>query len=232
MNIPRFDTSALNLNRFKKYPEAEPPKNQKYPAALPLRRTNNTCPPNAIASRGVQKNHKPAATPPPTRTLTRPPVRTVANRTVAPSQPRIVRASYNPAPQPQAVQNRMSSAQASSQLFNAAKSGNAQQVALLLQQGANPNQSNGNGETALHAAASVGNAGTIRQLVLAGANVNAATVQGWTPLHTAARFGHTGSVQTLLSMGANRYARNSSGKTPGQLARAANQNITANQLGG
>lgn len=234
MNIPRFDAKAFNLNRLR-YPEAEPPKNVRYPAALPLRVTYNNTPSKTVASRNVQANYLPAATQPQTRTVVRttttPQVQTVSNRVVMP-QSRVVQASYNPAPQPQAVQNRMSSSQASSRLFNAAKTGNAQQITALLQQGANPNQSNGNGETALHTAASVGNSGTIRQLIAAGANVNASTIQGWTPLHTAARFGHTASVQTLLSSGANRNARNSAGQTPGQLARAAKQYSTASQLGG
>lgn len=235
MKMPTFNPQAFTLNRSK-YPEAEPPKNRVYPAALPLRMTNRTCTPcspNSVTATNTQRNLIPAATQPipVPRSSAAPQVQSVTNRTVT-IAPRVIPTPYNPPPMNAPVQNSMNSTQASSRLFNAAKVGNPQQIAALLQQGANPNQSNGNGETALHAAASVGNAGTLQQLIAAGANVNASTIQGWTPLHTAARFGHTGAVQVLLNAGANRNARNSAGQTPGQLARAAKQYATLNQLGG
>jgi hypothetical protein len=107
-------------------------------------------------------------------------------------------------------------------LFEAAKSGDFDTVRALLSQGANPNGTNGDGETPLHAAASANHQQVAMLLIQKGGNVNATTTGGWTPLHSAARFGAFQVVSSLISNGANLSATNKDGRTPEDLARAVN----------
>ena len=108
-------------------------------------------------------------------------------------------------------------------LFDAAKAGDLATIRGLLDQGANPNSTNIQGETPLHAAASANQHQVAMLLIQKGANVNSTTVGGWTPLHTAARFGAAQVLALLIAKGANLNAVNADGRTPEQLARAVNK---------
>jgi ankyrin repeat protein len=105
-------------------------------------------------------------------------------------------------------------------LFDAAKTGDLATIRGLLDQGANANSTNKQGETPLHAAASANQSQVAMLLIQKGANVNSTTVGGWTPLHTAARFKATQVLTLLIAKGANLNAVNADGRTPEQLARA------------
>jgi len=107
-------------------------------------------------------------------------------------------------------------------LFDAAKAGDTATIQGLLDQGANANSTNKQGETPLHAAASADQSQVAMLLIQKGANVNSTTIGGWTPLHTAARFGATKVVTLLISKGANVSAVNADGRTPEALASAVN----------
>lgn len=107
-------------------------------------------------------------------------------------------------------------------LFDAAKTGDIATIQGLLDQGANVNSTNKQGETPLHAAASADQSQVAMLLIQKGANVNSTTTGGWTPLHTAARFGGTKVVTLLIAKGANVSAVNADGRTPAELAQAVN----------
>ena len=96
-------------------------------------------------------------------------------------------------------------------LFNAANSGNTQQLQKLISQGINVNAMNGERETALHMAAARGHFETVMLLVRSGANVNAQTVKNWIPLHHAVRFRHPNIVNFLIQNGAWANGRTSDG---------------------
>lgn len=219
-------------------------KKPRYPAALPLRRvsarTVNTCPPpqhrqyrrtvktrNATPRHAAMRNRAAVNKRPTVRQNSKAVqrARTVAARTHYPApRPQIRHARYTPpVPQPTRQAPRINPQQANQLLFNTAKKGSAAQIINLINQGANVNAANGNGETALHAAASTGNLAAAQALLQHGANVNAQTIRGWTPLHTAARFGRGNVAALLLNRGAQRNSVNADGRTPMQLARQANQ---------
>ncbi len=103
-------------------------------------------------------------------------------------------------------------------LFEAAKAGDIATVQGLLDQGANINSNNKQGETALHAAASANQVQMVNLLIAKGANVNSTTTGGWTPLHTAARVGASQVLSLLIAKGANLQAVNADGRTPEALA--------------
>jgi len=107
-------------------------------------------------------------------------------------------------------------------LFDAAKAGDIATIQGLLDQGANVNSTNKQGETPLHAAASANQSQVAMLLIQKGANVNSTTTGGWTPLHTAARFGASQVVTLLIAKGANVSAVNADGRTPEALASAVN----------
>ena len=107
-------------------------------------------------------------------------------------------------------------------LFEAAKAGDVATIRGLLDQGANVNSTNKQGETPLHAASSANQSKVAMLLIQKGANVNSTTTGGWTPLHTAARFGASQVVTLLISKGANVTAVNADGRTPEALASAVN----------
>ena len=96
-------------------------------------------------------------------------------------------------------------------LFNAANSGNVQQISKLLSQGLNVNVTNNERETALHMAVARGHFQAVMLLVRHGANVNAQTVKNWIPLHHAVRFRHPNIVNFLIQRGAYKGARTSDG---------------------
>lgn len=99
-----------------------------------------------------------------------------------------------------------------SPLADAVMRGDSAGLRLLLKQGADVNEVQGDGMTALHWAASRGNLAATRMLVSAGARLDPVTRNGnYTPLHLAAQNGRAEAVKALLAAGANVNATTSSG---------------------
>ena len=99
-----------------------------------------------------------------------------------------------------------------SPLADAVMRGDSAGLRLLLTQGADVNEVQGDGMTALHWAASRGNLVATHMLVSAGARVDAVTRNAnYTPLHLAAQNGRAETVRALLAAGANVNATTSSG---------------------
>ena len=101
-----------------------------------------------------------------------------------------------------------------SPVFDAAKSGTAEQVKLLLTFGADPNAATTSGLTALHQAAARGNLDMVKELVQAGAEVNAITKEGRTPIFYAAERGKASTVSFLLDKKAEINLADEKGITP------------------
>lgn len=117
-------------------------------------------------------------------------------------------------------------------LGGAAFHGHWRLCAFLLENGADVNAAEENGETALHAALCttdrVAHDVVVRVLLAAGADVNRATVAGMetggfmrdvrtrgeTPLHRAAAFGTEETIAMLLEAGAKVDARDANGDSP------------------
>ena len=99
-----------------------------------------------------------------------------------------------------------------SPLADAVMRGDSAGLRMLLKQGADVNEVQGDGMTALHWAASRGNIAATRMLVSAGARLDPVTRNGnYTPLHLAAQNGRVETVRALLAAGANVNALTSSG---------------------
>ena len=97
-------------------------------------------------------------------------------------------------------------------LADAVMRGDSAGLRVLLKQGADVNEVQGDGMTALHLAASRGNLPATRMLVSAGARLDPVTRNGnYTPLHLAAQNGRADAVKALLAAGANVNATTSSG---------------------
>ena len=87
---------------------------------------------------------------------------------------------------------------------NAAKSGNVEQVILLIEQGVDKNQVGGKfRDTALSAAAENNCIAIVQYLLEQGADTEIADVMGWTPLIDASRHGHLEVAKCLLEHGAH-----------------------------
>jgi ankyrin repeat protein len=106
-------------------------------------------------------------------------------------------------------------------LHEIAGQGNVRIVAALLRLGADPNASDGYGQTPLYWVSnafpsdSAARAAVVATLVQAGANVNARErVKGCSALHVAARRGNVLVAQALLECGADIEARDKYGDTP------------------
>lgn len=97
-------------------------------------------------------------------------------------------------------------------LAQAAKAGDRDAVASLLQQGLDVNGWSADGSAALHFAARVGDAELVDLLLAAGADVNAANRYGQAPLHIAMRQRHASLVERLLGAGANAAQADGSGE--------------------
>ena len=91
-----------------------------------------------------------------------------------------------------------------SPLADAVMRGDSAGLRVLLRQGADVNEVQGDGMTALHWAASRGNLAATRMLVSAGARLDPVTRNGnYTPLHLASQNGRAEAVKALLAAGAN-----------------------------
>lgn len=108
-------------------------------------------------------------------------------------------------------------------LQEAARRGDAEEVAHLLAGGADVDAARGDGLTALHQAAERGHADIVDLLLAAGATVEPHTRIGrYTPLHLASRGGHARIVARLLEAGSDPNAvTTNSGVTPLHLAAQA-----------
>ena len=120
-------------------------------------------------------------------------------------------------------------------LMSAAGGGKTEAVKLLLDRGANVNDSAEQG-TALHSAAMAGHADIIELLLDHGANVNAKMKRGVTPLHLAAIGSKTAASRVLIERGADVQAMSQSdytlsvieGRNPlGYAASAGNKELVA-----
>ena len=105
----------------------------------------------------------------------------------------------------------------------AAKHGDVEMAAMLIDAGADPEAVTRLGEhTPLHVASTAGHASVVTVLVEAGADVNTSTTTGTTPLHFAAASGSGEAVAMLLAHGSDANARESQwGQTPLMFAAAA-----------
>jgi ankyrin repeat protein len=97
-------------------------------------------------------------------------------------------------------------------LLRAASEGQLGAVEILIQIGADVNQSN-DGESALHLAASGGYDAVVDALIHAKANPSQQSIDGATPLHRAAWRGYDGIVSMLLNGGSSPWLRNNEGWT-------------------
>src|ERR1041384_929525 len=112
-------------------------------------------------------------------------------------------------------------------LHEAARSRDAELVAVLLDKGSEVDALSDRGGTALHVAVRAGEEPggamkTVALLVRHGCNVNAQDENKWTPLHIAAYLSWYRAVRFLILQGADVNARASDGRYPVDLARIAN----------
>ena len=98
-------------------------------------------------------------------------------------------------------------------IVEAAKAGEHDAVARLVERGENVNATEADGTTALHWAARAADAALVKRLLAAGAAANAANRYGVTPLQLAAENGDAGIVKALLAAGADANAVLPEGET-------------------
>lgn len=88
-------------------------------------------------------------------------------------------------------------------IHDAAKSGDLDQVQLLVVQGVDVNEKAIRDETPLIIASLAGNGEIVNYLLQRGANINARNASGMTSLHAAAYAGHSDIVSLLVAKGAD-----------------------------
>ena len=103
----------------------------------------------------------------------------------------------------------------------AAWNGHIGAIRMLLDAGADVNETGGRAFSPLHFAALAGHAEVVDALLDAGADPSAeGDFSPTTPLHLAARMGHVRTIIALLNAGADAYAKDVSGRVPHELALA------------
>jgi hypothetical protein len=116
-------------------------------------------------------------------------------------------------------------------LHDAAKSGDLEQVQLLVVQGVDVNGKATREETPLMIASLAGNGEIVNYLLQRGADINVRNSSGMTALHAAAYTGHTDIVLLLITKGAGvNDASNRYGVTPLHVASEENHIGTVQEL--
>lgn len=112
----------------------------------------------------------------------------------------------------------------STELLDAARSGNLYKIQSLLGSGTNINFQNNDQDTALHIATLTGGKDVVTFLIGRGAAVNATNYCQETPLHKAAIRGNVPVIEALLKAGAYKEAHDHLGYTPLHAAISSNRN--------
>ena len=99
-------------------------------------------------------------------------------------------------------------------IINVATIGNANEVRILLSNGADVNKADKDGKTSLLHASSRGRTEVVKLLLKNGADVNKADKDGKTPLQGASEKGHAEVVKLLLENGADVNQADKDGQTP------------------
>jgi ankyrin repeat protein len=123
-----------------------------------------------------------------------------------------------------------SHAQDNEALLQAAGTGNADLVRLLIGTGQSPNAVDSVGNSVLMFAAGNGQTEIAAYLIEQGADVNAANAENWTPLMMAALGGHVGAAQLLIDSGATLDTQADIGMTALIMAAASGQAEMVNLL--
>jgi len=101
-----------------------------------------------------------------------------------------------------------------SSLETAVEFNNIKEVQRHLNEGANANQKDKNGQTSLHHAALSGYTDVAQALIDRGAIVDSKDNEGRTPLHLAAESGHAPMIDLLVVQGAYVHSRDKDGRIP------------------
>ncbi|MBQ9419431.1 MAG: ankyrin repeat domain-containing protein [Synergistaceae bacterium] len=104
------------------------------------------------------------------------------------------------------------------QLLDLCKSGTPEEIAKLIEDGANVNTTSHNSTTPLMTAAQYNTLETVRTLLSNNADVNLQNKMGNTALHFAAAYSTPEVISELINAGANVDVANSKGKTPRDFA--------------
>ncbi|MDE0694963.1 MAG: ankyrin repeat domain-containing protein [Boseongicola sp.] len=99
------------------------------------------------------------------------------------------------------------------ELHAAATSGDAEQIAVLIEHGAKPDARAPDGSTPLHTAARHGQSAAVAALVEAGANPDLRNDDATTPMHLAASAGDAASIALFAGIGADTEATDARGRT-------------------
>jgi ankyrin repeat protein len=108
-------------------------------------------------------------------------------------------------------------------LHIASSLGNDSLLDIFLNEGANFNSKNKNGDTALHIAAKNGFNSIVEKLIQKKINVNTSNKKGKTAMHIASAEGHSTIVKMLIESGANQYLKDLEGKTARNYAISSGQ---------
>ena len=117
-------------------------------------------------------------------------------------------------------------------VLDAAANGDGATVRRLVQEGVDPNTSQGWGQTLLHYAAGAGDRETAELLLGKGSDVNARNQAGETPLHVAAHRNQAELIRLLMSKGADVDAKSRAGYTALDYAREGDRQEAAKALEG
>ena len=99
-----------------------------------------------------------------------------------------------------------------SSLEKAVEYKNVKEVRRHLNEGANVNKPDKNGQTPLHRAAGRGYTEVAQTLIERGAKINPKDNEGQTPLHLASRLGYTPMIDLLITKGASLRSRDENGR--------------------